>query len=96
MQRDQKPSALSVILGTGRVAREREIDDLERLAEVAVLGRDHREQEQRGRLRRIRRENPEAELVSALEVAPIERTLGVALPGDEVGGRRARAHAPES
>src|SRR3954471_23446700 len=38
VQRNQAPATLRVIFGLVRVARERKIDDLERLAEVAVLG----------------------------------------------------------
>ena len=66
MQRDQATRALSVILRLRRVACEREIDDLERFAEVAVLGSDHREQEQRGGALGIRGENLEQSSCASL------------------------------
>jgi hypothetical protein len=96
VQRDQTAAALCVVLRPSRVAREREIDDLERLAEVAVLGRDHREQEERRGAARIRAEDLDAELVRALEVASVEGELGLALERREVGGDPASGHAPES
>ena len=55
VQRDQTAAALRVILGLRRVACEREVDHLERFAEIAVLCRDHREQKERGGAARIRR-----------------------------------------
>ena len=63
-----------------RLDRDRAVDDLEGFAVVAVLGRDHAEQEQGVSVSRLCRENLEAELVGEAEVAPVQRALRLALP----------------
>ena len=58
----------------------RAIDDLEGFAEIAVLRRDHAEQEQRVRVVGLYRESLEAELVGEAEFAPVQRALRLFVP----------------
>ena len=59
------------VLGFPRCERERAVDDLDSLAEIVVLGRDHAEQEQRVRVVRLDSENFYAELVGEAVIAPV-------------------------
>ena len=57
VERDQAATAMGEVLGLLRCDRDRAVDDLESLAEIAMLGREHAEQEQRVRVVRLSSEN---------------------------------------
>ena len=57
VERDQAATAMGEVFGLLRCDRDRALDDLESLAEIAMLGREHAEQEPRVRVVRLSSEN---------------------------------------